>query len=173
MLAPHLGPGRWHRRADEMSEGGDVVTAMHRFRVLGVAAAMAIAVAGCSGGSTPAPSAEAGGGASTVDVTLAEWSVTPSTTTTAPGDVTFRVTNEGTVVHELIVVKTDTKADALPVADGKVAEDGLTVVDEVEDVAAGTTVDLVLAGLDAGHYAIFCNISGHYSQGMHADFDVK
>jgi len=145
----------------------------HRRWVLGLASAMVVAIAGCSGGSTPAPSADAVVGATIVDVALAEWSVKPSTTTAAPGAVTFRVSNIGTTVHELIVVKTDTKADALPVADGKVAEDGLTVVDEVEDVAAGTTADLALTGLVAGHYAIFCNIEGHYSQGMHADFDVK
>ena len=145
----------------------------HRLRILGLATAMVVSITACSGGSTPAPSADAGARGTSVDVALAEWSVTPSTTTAAPGAVTFKVTNKGTTVHELIVVKTDTKADALPVADGKVAEDGLTVVDEVEDVAAGTTADLALTGLAAGHYVIFCNIAGHYSQGMHADFDVK
>lgn len=145
----------------------------HRNWVLGLATAVVVAVAGCSGGSTPAPSSTGDAGAATVDVTLAEWSVTPSTTTAAAGAVTFSVSNEGTTVHELIVVKTDTKADALPVAGAKVDEAGLTVVDEVEDVAAGTTADLALTDMVAGHYVIFCNIEGHYSQGMHADFDVK
>lgn len=145
----------------------------HRRWVFGLATAMVIAVAGCSGGSTPAPSTAGDDGAATVDVALAEWSVTPSTITAAPGSVTFGVSNTGTTVHELIVVKTDLLADALPVAGAKVDEAGLTVVDEVEDVAAGTTADLALTGLAAGHYVLFCNIEGHYSQGMHADFDVK
>lgn len=145
----------------------------HRLWILGLAAAMVVAVAACSGGSTPAPTPGGGAGGAAVEVALAEWSVKPSTTTAAPGAVTFKVSNKGKTVHELIVVKTDLKADALPVADGKVAEDGLTVVDEVEDVAAGATADLALTGLAAGHYVIFCNIVGHYSQGMHADFDVK
>lgn len=145
----------------------------HRLWVIGLATAMVVAVSACSGGSTLTPSPAAGTGVATVEVALAEWSVTPSTTTAAPGSVTFKVSNKGTTVHELIVVKTDTKADALPVAGAKVDEAGLTVVDEVEDVAVGTTADLVLTGLAAGHYVIFCNIEAHYSQGMHADFDVK
>jgi uncharacterized cupredoxin-like copper-binding protein len=156
-----------------MREGGDAVIRQNRIWVLGLATAIVVAVAGCSGGSTPAPSTAGGAGAATVDVTLAEWSVTPSTTTAAAGAVTFSVSNEGTTVHELIVVKTDTKADALPVAGAKVDEAGLTVVDEVEDVAAGTTADLALTDMVAGHYVIFCNIEGHYGQGMRADFDVK
>lgn len=146
---------------------------LHRPWVLGLVTAMAVAAAGCSGGSTPAPTPGGGTGGTTVDVTLAEWSVTPSTTTAAPGAVTFKVSNKGTAVHELIVVKTDTKADALPVVGALVDEAGLTVVDEVEDIATGTTADLALTGLTAGHYVIFCNVEGHYSQGMRADFDVK
>lgn len=149
----------------------------HRSRAIGLVAAAVVAVAACSGGSTASPSAatspSAAAGATTVDVALAEWSVTPSATSAAPGDVTFKVANKGTQVHELIVVKTDTKADALPVADSKVDESTLTVVDEVEDVAVGATANLVLTDLAAGHYAIFCNIEGHYGEGMHADFDVK
>jgi iron uptake system component EfeO len=149
------------------------VLRQHRFGVIGLVGVAAIALAACSASSTPAPSAGGGAGGSSVDVALAEWSVTPSAATAAAGDLTFKVANKGTQVHELIVVKTDTKADALPVADGKVDEAGLDVIDEVEDVAVSTTADLVLTDLAAGHYALFCNIEGHYSQGMHADFDVK
>jgi iron uptake system component EfeO len=147
--------------------------ARYRTRFAVLVGAAAIALAACSGGSTPAPSSGGGAGGATVDVKLAEWSVTPTPTSAAPGDVTFKVANKGTQAHELIVVKTDTRADALPVSGSKVDETTLTVVDEVEDVAAGSTADLVLTDLAAGHYAIFCNIEGHYSQGMHADFDVK
>jgi hypothetical protein len=127
----------------------------------GGAAAIALA---CQG-STPAPSAGGAAGGTTVDVALAEWSVTPSTSSAAAGDVTFQVANKGTQVHELIVVKTDTKADALPVADGKVDEAGLDVIDEVEDVAVSSTADLVLTATGRAH-ALFA-ISAY--TGMHAD----
>jgi uncharacterized cupredoxin-like copper-binding protein len=121
----------------------------------------------------PSPSTGDGDGGTEIGATLSEWSVALSDASAPAGDVTFKVTNTGANVHELIVVKTDTKADALPVSGSTVDEAGLTVVDEVEDVAAGGTADLEIADMAAGHYAVFCNVEGHYSQGMHADFTVE
>jgi uncharacterized cupredoxin-like copper-binding protein len=92
------------------------------------------------------------------------------------GDVTFDITNSGTVQHEFVVLKTDTAADALPVdsSTNTVSEEteGLTVVDEVEDIAVGDTPTLSV-DLQAGHYVIICNIPGHYAGGMHADFTTN
>jgi uncharacterized cupredoxin-like copper-binding protein len=143
-------------------------------RLVGFAAVAMVAVTACSGGSTPAPSTGGGGGDGTeVAVTLSEWSVALADSSVPAGDVTLKVTNTGANVHELIVVDTDTKAEALPVDGATVDEAGLTVVDEVEDVAAGGTATLALVDLAAGHYAVFCNVEGHYSQGMHADLTVE
>lgn len=97
--------------------------------------------------------------------------------TTAPaGSVTFKITNAGSVVHEFVVLKTDLAADKLPVeaSEGVVSEDtaGLTVVDEVEDIAVGATPSLTV-NLPAGHYVVICNLPAHYAGGMHADFTTN
>ena len=139
---------------------------------LGILAIAALA-AGCatspaSSVASAAPSAAAGA----VAVELSEWQVAPAPATVSAGSVTFNVTNKGTTVHEFVVVKTDLKADALPVVDNKIDESSLTPVDEIEDIASGATPTLTV-GLDAGHYVLLCNIETHYGLGMHADFDVE
>ena len=50
-------------------------------------------------------------------------------------------------------------------------EDDYTVVDEIEEIPAGSTENLTV-DLTAGHYALICNLEGHYRMGMQADFDV-
>ncbi len=97
--------------------------------------------------------------------------------TSAPaGDVTFEITNGGTVVHEFVVVKTDLAGDKLPIdsSDGKVSEDdpAIEAIDEVEDIAVGATPSLSV-NLPAGHYVLICNLPGHYTGGMHADFTTS
>ena len=44
-------------------------------------------------------------------------SLTPATSTAPAGDVTFTVKNAGTVEHEMIVLKTDTPFDQIPITD--------------------------------------------------------
>jgi hypothetical protein len=48
---------------------------------------------------------------SDVDVALAEWSVTPSPDSVSSGQVTFNVSNEGTKIHDLLIVKDVAPAD--------------------------------------------------------------
>ena len=40
------------------------------------------------------------------------------------------------------------------------------------DIAPGDTPELELS-LDAGHYVLICNLPGHYTQGMHSEFEVS
>jgi uncharacterized cupredoxin-like copper-binding protein len=134
-----------------------------------------VLASGCGAGSGTAsagPAQSAAGSGGSVAVELTEWKVVPAAATAAAGPVSFAVTNKGTQVHEFVVVKTDTKADALPVADNKIDESTLTPVDEIEDIQVGATPTLDVT-LDAGHYVLLCNIETHYEQGMHADFDVS
>ena len=147
---------------------------IRRSASLVAAATFALISAGCGGAASPAPSAPAASSAAggPIAVALKEWSVTPAGATANAGPVTFAITNTGTAVHEFVVVKTDTKADALPVVDGKIDESSLAPVDEVEDIAVGATPSLEVQ-LEAGHYVLLCNIEGHYAQGMRADFDVN
>jgi uncharacterized cupredoxin-like copper-binding protein len=73
---------------------------------------------------------------------------------------------------EVFVVPEGVDADNLPM-DGDVAtaDETLEVVDEIEDIAPGTSATLNL-NLDAGTYAVICNLPGHYANGMHTTFAV-
>ena len=109
-----------------------------------------------------------------IDVSMTSYAIAPSADTMKAGDVTFHVTNNASdQVHEFVVVQTDLAADQLPLdANGDVSEDGITVVDEVEDVEQGASQDLSV-NLTAGHYVLMCNLPGHFKQGMHVDFTVQ
>lgn len=141
-----------------------------RLALAGIFAVAAIA-AGCSSG-----------GPTTVKVTLQEWAVVPAANSAKAGAVTFEVTNNGPDdVHEFVVIKTDLDPGALPTdADGAVSEEGqgMTVVDEIEDVAIGSTQKLAVT-LAAGKYVLICNIydeankEAHYKLGMRTAFTVN
>ena len=135
--------------------------------------AIAASATGC--GTTAGPSAVSSGppaAAGAVAVELSDFKVVPAPATASAGSVTFNVANKGATIHEFVVVKTDLKADALPVVDNKIDESALTPVDEIEDIAIGATPTLTV-DLAAGHYVLLCNIETHYGLGMHADFDVN
>jgi uncharacterized cupredoxin-like copper-binding protein len=135
--------------------------------------AIAASVAACGPAAvSSAPSSAPSAAAGSVAVELSEWKVVPASATASAGSVTFAVANKGAQIHEFVVVKTDLKADALPVAGGKIDESTLTPVDEIEDIAAGAAPTLSV-DLAAGHYVLLCNIETHYEQGMRADFDVN
>ena len=104
-----------------------------------------------------------------VKVALTQWKVAPSATAAAAGTVTFDVTNNGSIPHEMVVIQTD-KPDGHLGSGARVPETGN--VGETKDIAVGAskTIHVKLA---AGHYALICNIAGHYGAGMHADFTVN
>jgi uncharacterized cupredoxin-like copper-binding protein len=106
--------------------------------------------------------------ASTVNEKLSEYKISGGSSAKA-GAVTFKVKNAGDFKHELVVIKTNTKAAKLKVKGGRAVETGS--VGEVE-VAGGKAKTLKLK-LKKGHYALICNIGDHYSEGMHKDFTVK
>ena len=150
-------------------------------RLGGTLAAVALVLSACGGGASPgattttATGTPAAGGATTIDVTLQEFAVIPSADAAPAGDVTFKITNDGPEdVHEFVILKTDLGASALPTdEDGAVDETGagIEVIGEVEDLAAGATDQLVVT-LTTGHYALICNLEGHYTGGMWADFQA-
>jgi uncharacterized cupredoxin-like copper-binding protein len=132
--------------------------------------------------SSAAP-ASAGPTGTPVGVTLVEFTVTPDTTSIPAGSVTLSAENISTEFeHELVVVRTDLAADALPThEDGSFDEDaeGVEVLGEIEEFAPGTSESLTL-DLAAGHYVFLCNVVvdidgaplSHYQQGMRVDVDV-
>lgn len=131
------------------------------------------------GTATSPPSTAAASG--TVKVTVQEFSVLPETPSTAVGEVTFEVTNNGPDDdHEFVVIKTDLAKDALPTkANGSVDEDGegIEVIDEVEEFSPGETEELTV-NLKAGSYVLICNVfedsenESHYQNGMRTAFEV-
>jgi uncharacterized cupredoxin-like copper-binding protein len=140
-------------------------------------AALALAACTGDGGAT----ADDGGGATTVGVTLQEWAVLPDAESAPAGQVTFEVTNDGPEdVHEFVVIRTDLAPTDLPTDEtGTVDEagEGMEVVDEIEDIPVGETQELTV-DLDAGSYVLVCNIysedeqEAHYSMGMATAFSV-
>ena len=92
------------------------------------------------------------------------------------GPVSFIVTNEGTETHEFVVLQSKTLAADFPVVSfegeaNRINEDakGVTNVGETGDMDAGTTT-LLNVDLTSDHYAVVCNLPGHYAMGMHQDF---
>lgn len=156
-------------------------------------------VAGCS--SSSKSSKKSGGGGATVSsqpagtpvaVTVGDTSGTngAETLTATPasvpaGSVTFTVKNTGTIDHEMIVLKTDTPFNQLPVVDAgdppARVTSGANKIDEANSVGEtgnpnlkpGGTRTFTIKNMAAGNYVLACNIAKHYTQGMRAAFTVN
>jgi uncharacterized cupredoxin-like copper-binding protein len=126
------------------------------------AKAAATAPAKQTAAAAPAPSAH-------IAITLKEFTITPTPTIGRAGHVTFRVHNAGTMQHEFVVLRTSKPADAL-LKGNKASEAGH--VGEIPGLAPGQTKTLRL-DLKAGHYALICNMPGHYMAGQRIDFTVQ
>ena len=124
-----------------------------------------------------------GGGAATVNVELNEFVVTADPDSVGAGEIKFAVENIGEETHEFVIVETDLDPEALPTGDdGSFDEEGegVTVVNEIENIASGTTQDLTV-DLEASAYVLVCNIvdesddppESHYAEGMHTGFTVE
>ena len=144
---------------------------------IGIAALIPAAVAGCgsssssdsTSASTATTTTTTATGASTVDVVLNEMNIIPTPDQTNAGEVTWKVKNTGSVMHEMVVIKTDKKAGDLLEGD-EPSEDGS--IGEVADLAAGKSKNLTVK-MTAGHYALICALPGHYQAGMYKDFTVN
>ena len=101
--------------------------------------------------------------------TKAPMTMTVAPTSAPAGKITFTVKNEGTVIHEMVVLKTDVAYDQIPVAKNKISES--TAVGEVADIGKGKTKSGTMT-LKAGSYVLVCNLSKHYGLGMRAAFTV-
>jgi uncharacterized cupredoxin-like copper-binding protein len=139
---------------------------MHHAPLLRRSAAVAGAVALAAAILLPGVAADA---SSSRSVKLTDFNVTPSARSVGHGKVKFVVANKAAIEHELIVIKTSKKASQLPVSGDRASEKGS--VGEVE-LAGHKTKSLTL-NLKKGHYALICNVKGHYMGGMHADLTVS
>jgi uncharacterized cupredoxin-like copper-binding protein len=142
-----------------------------------VAAIGAIAT-GCGGDddettATPAQTDATAGGGKTVEIKMGDFYFQPKNATAPAGSVTIKAPNVGKVVHELVLAKGEDPAK-LPVKGAEVDEAKIEskIPGEVADVEAGQTKQATIK-LSPGEYAMFCNIPGHYQQGMYGTLTVR
>lgn len=139
-----------------------------------------VLAAGCGADPSDMSSPAGGGGApagapaNKIAGSVQEWSVVTTASSAYEGDVTFAITNFGTIQHEFLVVKTDIEPGKIPLNDENRFDedaDGIEVIDEIAEFEVNTT-GLLKVNLGAGKYQLLCNIAGHYPAGMFAAFEV-
>ncbi len=120
-------------------------------------------------------------GAVEVKAELREWSIGLDPVKVSAGKVYFLADNRGPDdPHELVIIKTDFEPDKLPVVDGRVPEDQVDLIGEIEAFAPKSKASGVF-DLEPGKYAIICNIAevedgeieSHYELGMRTSFTVE
>ena len=100
---------------------------------------------------------------------LTEMKIALSASQLPAGISNIDVLNLGAAPHELVILKTDKPADSLG-SEAEVPEPG-KIASSKELPAGGK--ELMKVKLTAGHYALICNLPGHYVAGMYADLQVK
>ena len=107
-----------------------------------------------------------------VIVDLKDYAITLSVASVKAGVVKFGIRNNGAMVHDFDLFKTDLPLDKLPVDAGsaKVKMDGL--VKQMINIAANRSTTLS-ADLTPGRYVIICNVAGHYQLQMRAELKVE
>jgi uncharacterized cupredoxin-like copper-binding protein len=149
-------------------------------------AAAAIAFAGCGGSDSSSSTATTtetvttgggGAGGKTLEIKMGDYFFSPADTTAEAGPTAIEAPNEGSVEHELVVFKTNMDPAQLPTeANGEVNEEKMDKIaesaGEIPDVEAGDTKSGNFE-LTPGKYVIFCNLPGHYAQGMYGTLTVE
>ena len=105
-----------------------------------------------------------------------------SSTRATTGTVSFRVTNTGTLVHELVLLPLppgQTVGARSVATNGKVDEAG-SLGEASNNCASGPGSGLDPGGigwitlqLSPGRYELICNLPGHYADGMYAELTVS
>jgi uncharacterized cupredoxin-like copper-binding protein len=140
-----------------------------------------ISMIGCGSDSSTPTTTEAttNGGASggkTVEIKMGDFFFAPQEASAQAGPAVIEAPNEGSVEHELVVFKTSMDPAKLPTeANGGVNEEKMDEIaesaGEIPDVEAGETKSGSFK-LSPGTYVMFCNLPGHYAQGMYGTITV-
>jgi uncharacterized cupredoxin-like copper-binding protein len=115
-----------------------------------------------------------GGEASTdLEVTTTDFQFSPNSWTVPAGEeISIDITNEGSVLHEWVLmrpgVNIDSEAD-LPDTEEELLAEFVYVEDEVE---AGASKTLSFTAPDAGTYQVICAIETHFDAGMEGTLTV-
>lgn len=105
-----------------------------------------------------------------VGVVLSEWKLVTSLASIKAGKVTFLVKNDGTLDHELVVLRTDAHHHAIATKGGQAVEKDL--VGEIANIAPGQSRGMTVS-LKRGTYVVLCNLLGHYRAGQYAALRVS
>lgn len=165
-----------------------VVAGLLAFGVVAGCAVPVVSGGSADGGVVAAPAVVAG---DHVDVVVGDtrglagrMTVVAFQSSAQAGDVTFTVKNVGTIDHELIVLKSNTPFDKLPIVDGgdppAPVKVGADKVDEAANIGEtgdpnlkpGDTRVFVVKKMVPGKYVLVCNIARHYGLGMTVPFTV-
>ena len=116
------------------------------------------------------PSIDAAPGA-TIRVVAHDFRLTPTVITAGAGPRAIELLNEGSIEHELIIIRTDTPFDQLVVgANHRVDEEAS--IGEVAEIPPSTRATETFE-LEPGNYVYICNIAGHYAKGMRGSLVVN
>jgi len=90
------------------------------------------------------------------------------------GEITFEVHNEGRRSHNLVIIRTDLAADALPFTERSVVDEEAAgeKIGEIEEFRGGE-MEVGSFTLTPGRYALICNLLFHYQSGMFAELTVE
>lgn len=157
------------------------------FVPLALLAITAIFIAGCGSDSGTTTTTEneneaaattGGGAGATLTIKMGDFYFSPKNATAKAGLTTIEAPNEGAMEHELVLFKTNMNPAKLPTeANGDVDEEKLDESEaaeemgEIPDVEPGETKSEQF-NLTPGKYVMFCNIPGHYKQGMYGTLTV-
>jgi uncharacterized cupredoxin-like copper-binding protein len=123
----------------------------------------------------PANAAPVAFAQSDVPVVVREYRVEVPATTISPGLKTLRISNFGTVPHELLVFRSDLDPSAYPTQNGNINEEASSIpkVSDGDNLAPGTVQTRVLDLSTPGKYLFVCNLPGHFKLGMYAVVTVS
>lgn len=157
---------------------------MSKISITAAALLLASFVVGCGGSdnstgdeaaapSTPAATAtttESMAASSAITIAMTEFAMEPKDAVAKAGKVTITGPNNGKVVHELVLLRTDADPAMLPMMGNDVDES--TAVGEIADVEPGATKSMTLT-LKPGKYVMVCALPGHYQSGMFGTVTVE
>ena len=126
-------------------------------------AAIAITAAACDGGAS-----------TSLQATTSDFQFSPDSWTVPAGEeITIDISNEGSVLHEWVLmrpgVEIESEAD-LPETEEELLADFVNVETEVE---AGDSTSLTFTAPPSGTYQVICAIEGHFDAGMEGTLTVE
>ena len=110
-----------------------------------------------------------------IDLDLGEFYIRSNKSSEISGEITFVATNVGAIEHELLVVKTNTPSNSLPLKGAEIDEGyagEIMARINPEELGAGE-YSQISTTLDSGAYVLVCNVPGHYSAGMYANLIIN